>query len=197
MSVDEVVVAMRALERAFLIGVEGVTEVWLVRHGDVYAQLDEPEDPPLSSLGRAQASRLAARLRQVKIDAVYASPLRRALETARAFHEEPQIDARLIEVQADFTGGRVQVMEAPDQVVARMQASVRDAVAAHPGERIVMVGHGLAILNYLCAVLRLEPGSLRLYPGYTSISVVRMKDGQAMAGSLFDVAHLEGLGSAS
>jgi hypothetical protein len=28
--------AMRSLEAAFLIGVEGVTVIWLVRHGDCY-----------------------------------------------------------------------------------------------------------------------------------------------------------------
>jgi hypothetical protein len=33
--------AMRALEAAFLIGVEGVTEVWLVRHGDCYDGMAE------------------------------------------------------------------------------------------------------------------------------------------------------------
>ena len=44
--------AMRSLEAAFLIGVEGVTEIWLVRHGDCYENMAEGPDPPLSALGR-------------------------------------------------------------------------------------------------------------------------------------------------
>jgi hypothetical protein len=43
---------MRSLQQAYLIGVEGVTEVWLVRHADVYDQREVVSDPPLSPLGR-------------------------------------------------------------------------------------------------------------------------------------------------
>ena len=53
-----------------------------------------------------------------------------------------------------------------------------------------MVTHGIAILNYLCDVLQLAPGTLRLFPDFTSISVVRVKGDRRMAGSLCDVAHL-------
>jgi len=41
--------AMRSLEAAFLIGVDGVTEIWLVRHGDCYEDMAEGADPPLPS----------------------------------------------------------------------------------------------------------------------------------------------------
>jgi hypothetical protein len=33
-SPEQLTRAMRSLEAAFLIGVEGVTEIWLIRHGD-------------------------------------------------------------------------------------------------------------------------------------------------------------------
>jgi hypothetical protein len=57
-----------------------------------------------------------------------------------------------------------------------------------------MVGHGVAILHYLCDVMRLQPGTLRLLPYYTSINVVRVKDERRMVGALADTAHLEGMG---
>jgi probable phosphoglycerate mutase len=75
--------AMRSLEAAFLIGVEGVTEVWLVRHADCYEGMSEGADPPLSPLGRQQAELLAKRVRRLNVAAIYSSPYRRALETAR------------------------------------------------------------------------------------------------------------------
>src|SRR5207245_10645710 len=74
--------AMRSLEAAFLIGLEGVTEVWLVRHADCYRDMATADDPPLSALGRGQAQRLAARVKRLNVAAVYSSPFRRALETA-------------------------------------------------------------------------------------------------------------------
>src|SRR5438094_4711985 len=89
--------AMRSLEALFLIGVEGVTELWLVRHADCYRDMTEADDPPLSSLGRDQAQRLAERVRHAKPAAVYSSPYRRAMETARAITDDVRIDNRLIE----------------------------------------------------------------------------------------------------
>src|ERR1700737_869194 len=89
--------AMRSLEAAFLIGVEGVTEIWLVRHADCYQDMSDGADAALSALGRKQATLLAKRARELKPAAVYSSPFRRALETARAIADDVRVDARLIE----------------------------------------------------------------------------------------------------
>lgn len=183
--------AMRSIEAAFLIDVPGTTEVWLVRHGDCYEGMSAQADPPLSSTGRAQAGRLAERLRRVRYDALYASPLRRALETAHAIGSEVRVDDRLREVETDVSDGRVEVAEAPATVLDRIRPAVADAVAAHPGGRVIMVGHALSILSYVCDVLRLEAGTLRLLPYYTSVNVVRVLGDRRMVGSLADVAHLE------
>jgi 2,3-bisphosphoglycerate-dependent phosphoglycerate mutase len=188
---DDITRAMHSLERAYLIGVDGVTEVWLVRHADVYETLDDLDDPGLSPRGREQARRLAERVRLVGVTAVYASPQRRALETAQALAQDVRVDPRLAEARAHFTGGRLAVQERHETVVERIRAAVEEAVSAHPGGRVVMVGHGIAILNFLCDVLQLAPGTLRLFPACASISVVRVKAGRRAAGALCDVAHLE------
>jgi probable phosphoglycerate mutase len=59
-------------------------ELMLIRHGlPVRRELDTGRaDPELSEAGQAQAHHLAAYLSTERIDAVYSSPLRRALETA-------------------------------------------------------------------------------------------------------------------
>lgn len=183
--------AMRSIEAAFLIGVPGTTEVWLVRHGDCYDDVPGTGDPSLSPRGREQAAKLADRLNRIGYDALYASPLRRALETALSVTSEFQLDDRLVEVRTTLEDGRVEVAEQPEQVLARISAAVSDAVATYPGGRVIMVGHGVAILGYLCDVLRLEFGSLRVLPYYTSISTVRVLGERRMVGSLADVAHLE------
>jgi len=181
---------MRSLRHAYLIDVEGVTEIWLVRHADVYDGLEGVPDPPLSRLGVDQAARLARRLQQLEIRAVYSSPHQRALQTAEALSDRIAIEPRLAEARAHYAAGKVQIQESPLAVIQRMQEAVDAAVAAHSGGRVVMVTHGIAILNYLCDVLQLAPGTLRLFPDFTSISVVRVKGDRRMAGSLCDVAHL-------
>lgn len=187
----DVLKALRSLEEAYLIGVEGVTEVWLVRHADVYDTLEDVEDPGLTARGREQAKRLAERLRRIEFAAVYSSPTRRARQTAEGLADEIHIDARLLEAQASFTGGMLSIDETPESIVARMSQAIDEAVASHPASRIVIVSHGIAIINYLGHVLQLDPGVLRLYPPYTGVSIIRVKDGQRVAGTLFDVAHLE------
>jgi 2,3-bisphosphoglycerate-dependent phosphoglycerate mutase len=184
--------AMRSMEAAFLVGVPGATEVWLVRHGDCYDGIaSDAEDPPLSEQGRDQARRLAGRINRLGYDAVYASPLRRARETARAITPDVRLDERLVEVTVEVSNGHVEFVEDPGQVLQRMRAAVAEAVAAHAGGRVIMVGHGVSILNYLCDVLRLDFGTLRLLPYYTSVNVVRVLGDRRMVGSLADVAHLE------
>ncbi len=187
--------AMRSIEAAFLVDANGATlpgaaEVWLVRHGDCYDG-NTNEDPALSPRGREQARRLAERLRRLDVAAVYVSPMRRALETAAAFASDVHVEERLVEVETALEDGYVRPAELPDQVLERMQAAVSDAVMAHPGGRVVMVGHALSIICYLCDVLRVEFGTFRLLPYYTSVNIVRVLGDRRMVGSLGDVAHLE------
>jgi probable phosphoglycerate mutase len=192
-SPGQLTAAMRSIEAAFLIGVEGTTEVWLVRHADCYDELaDEDADPPLSPRGREQAQRLSERLARLGFDAVYSSPARRALETARSITSEIHVDERLVEIATELEDGHIEVSESPESAVQRMRQAVEDGVAAHTGGRVVLVGHGVAIMAYLCDVLRLEFGALRLLPYYTSVNVVRLLRDRRMVGSLADVAHLEG-----
>lgn len=189
---EHVARAMRSLEAIFLIGVEGVTEIWLVRHADCYRDIVEVDDPPLSALGREQAQRLAARVRRATPAAVYASPYRRAMETARAITDDVRVDQRLVEMALDVgEDGSLDFKEAPDAAASRMRAVIDDIVAEHEGQRVVVVSHGAAIIACLGDVMRLEPGQLRLLPYYTSVSVVRVLGDRRMVGGLCDVAHLE------
>jgi probable phosphoglycerate mutase len=89
---DEAAAARRPspLERAFLMGMPGVGELLLVRHGQQLAPTGlrptraQWTDPPLSELGRRQAEVLGDALASEPIAAVYASPLQRAKDTGAA-----------------------------------------------------------------------------------------------------------------
>lgn len=184
--------AMESLEKTFLIGVEGVTEIWLVRHADCYQGLSTTDDPPLSTLGRQQAARLAERVRRVRHAAVYSSPYRRAVETARAITSDVRQDKRLIEMELTVgEDGSFNFTEDTDAVIARMRATVDEIAAQHTGHRVVVVSHGAAIMAYLGDVLELDQGRLRALPYYTSVSIVRILGDQRAMGTFGDVAHLE------
>ena len=184
--------AMQHLEALFLIGVEGVTEVWLVRHADCYFEMTDSSDPPLSSIGRDQAERLARRMQGVEHAAVYSSPYQRAIETAKAIGYDVRVDDRLVEMALEVNDdGSLDFRELPADVVGRMTAAVDEMISRHPGERVVAVSHGAAIMAYITNVLHLDPGQLRMYPYFTSISVVRASGDRRMLGALGDVAHLE------
>jgi phosphoserine phosphatase len=64
------------------------TQILLVRHGESEwnhsRRYAGQQDVPLSELGKEQADRLAERLKDEGLGAIYASPLRRARDTAEA-----------------------------------------------------------------------------------------------------------------
>jgi 2,3-bisphosphoglycerate-dependent phosphoglycerate mutase len=195
---------MRRVEQAFLFGVPGTTEAWLIRHGDCYQDMAETADPPLSSLGREQARRVGERVRQAGITAIYSSDSRRAVETAAAISDEVVMDSRLREIENDPTAAVQLILnrhqsftESAEAVAKRMGEAIDEAAAAHPGGRIAIVTHGVAILSYVGGLMGLEiPAGLRLMPYYTSVSVIRVNLGldRRMVSSLVDATHLAGMG---
>ena len=82
--------ASNAFNEAFLTGIEGKTELVLVRHGQQSvpnlpnAKLGDSVDAPLSDLGREQARLVGQRFATERVDAVYASTMRRAFDTGAA-----------------------------------------------------------------------------------------------------------------
>jgi broad specificity phosphatase PhoE len=214
-----------SLDKAFgrLFALEGVeaTELYLVRHGQTDYEAardgDDPTDPPLTNAGRAQAMRLAMRLRDLPIDALYASTMRRALETAAyiaASRDLPieRADA-LREVRFDPTFARaagtngalsaelaqrfllspkwdaLPGFEPSRQFRSRVIQAIEAIVARHPGQRVVVVAHGGVINAYLSMVLGIQRDMFFL-PTHTSVSSVRVLHDMYAVRSLNDATHL-------
>ena len=162
----------------------------LVRHGEtagnVQRTLQGPDDP-LSERGRRQARALAEHLaRREDIVAMYASPLTRALDTARAIQHKTGISAVLREALAEIdVGGAAGLTyegwaeRFPDQarqfredglgytwpggengwdIAARTAAETDRIVEAHRRESgaVILVSHGGA-LAWIVARLLGEP----------------------------------------
>jgi probable phosphoglycerate mutase len=148
-----------------------VTKIYLVRHGatdwNVNKRAQGQADVPMNTLGYEQAEESAERLESEGIDAVYASDLQRASETAKAIARrhglEVQLDERLREIdQGQWTGltptdiarrwpdqwGMTRHYtarpggETPHHVRERALAALADIVRAHPDEEVVVCSHG-------------------------------------------------------
>lgn len=183
---------------------DDVTELLLVRHGrsaDVVPGTAEARDPGLHPEGERQVLALAERLHSKRIDAVYASHLRRAIDTARALAEprglDVMVDPDLEEVRlGQWSGGEFRRRAAArdpewvawsrtgrwdgipggegDDVFRGRVTTVIDAIAArHQGQTVAVVVHGGVINAYLAAVLGIER-TIWLSVENTSISAVHV-----------------------
>jgi len=160
-------------------GGSAVTSLVLVRHGETPGNRDrrfQTYDTPLSEVGRVQAGRVAARLiGGPGIDALYASDLARAVETASLIGARvglaPVLLATLRELdvgdwkgrlhadaEAEYPGGwkgwiadggaaRLPGPEGEclDDLVVRAIACLETIMARHRGERVALVSHGLTL----------------------------------------------------
>ena len=148
-----------------------MSKIFLVRHGatdwNIYKRAQGQADVPMTTLGYEQAEQAAERLEDERIDAVYASDLQRASETAKAIARrkglEVILDERLREIdQGEWTGltsdeicarwpdkwGMARHFtarpggESPHQVRERALAALEDIVRAHPDGQVVVCSHG-------------------------------------------------------
>ena len=140
-----------------------MTTILLARHGETdwnrEGRWQGWADPPLNATGRAQARELAEQLRSTPFDAVYSSDLQRARETADILaepHGVPVVvdrDLREIdigswsgltraEIAERFPDGVRPDGETHEQQAARVRAAVSRIARDHPGERVLIVGHG-------------------------------------------------------
>jgi len=142
-----------------------VTRISLVRHGqtdwNLAKRIQGSSDIPLNDTGRAQAEATAAAMAGGGYDAIYASPLGRATETAEIIASHTGLDSPLpLPEVAERNYGEAEGMtgaeilerwpegtpvpgrETRDAVVARALPALIELGEKHPGESIVVVSHG-------------------------------------------------------
>jgi alpha-ribazole phosphatase/probable phosphoglycerate mutase len=179
------------------------TEIWLVRHGEtdwnVAWRIQGHTDIPLNEHGREQARQLADTLAAEKFDALYASDLGRAQETARilgaAVHlpvqTEPllreichgewegkiadqDIDVQLGMLYADPQNAHAPGGETLQQVAERTARALDDISSRHSGERILLVSHGVSLATIICQAEKIPlTQARRVRPENCAARVVR------------------------
>lgn len=189
---------------------------WNLR-GLVQGQTDEP----LDDKGRDQARRLGQRLAGMGLTALHSSDLSRAAETAAlvgaATNLAPQLSAAWRELNLGAAEGRPRAealgdhadmasaaalsqgplaegAETWEQVQARVLPALTAMLAAHPGERVLLVGHGGSLKVLLSHLLGLDRAMVpRLsVGGNTGLSIVEFHHGEPRLVLLNDQSHLAG-----
>ncbi|MDD4075638.1 MAG: histidine phosphatase family protein [Eubacteriales bacterium] len=195
----------------------------LARHGqtewNTRFRVQGRTDIPLNDMGRAQARALAERLDCMKIDAVYASPLERACESARCITERQKcpliVDERLIE--RDFGAWEGAIMpelsktqpalwdiwvktpescpipgaETVQEVYARSMDFAAEALARHPDGNIVMISHANPVKLILCHYLQASPNCMhRIRTDNCSYSEIRRKEDDYVVSALNETYFL-------
>ncbi len=197
-------------------------ELLLIRHAlPVRRELvSGAADPELSADGRAQAQHVATYLSSEHLDAIYASPLRRAHETALAIDAHHAVNVETCDGVAEFdrlspdyipteelkaaNDPRYHAMiageydtdeETSTEFRDRAISSIEELVDAHPAERIAVVCHGGVINAYLGHVLGLYGPRGFFYPNYTSINrVAAARGGTRTIVTINETSHLRGTG---
>ncbi|MBP1560891.1 MAG: histidine phosphatase family protein [Oscillospiraceae bacterium] len=157
-------------------------KIYFVRHaeamGNVLEFFQGRTDCEISEKGAKQLECLAERFKDIPIEAIYSSPLKRTMSTAEAvnkYHGLPIItDERLMEIDGGEWEGKpwaelpklypkeydlwqnrmydfyTEKGEKMTEVFERMKTAVADIAAQNVGKTIAVVSHGCALRNYLC-----------------------------------------------
>lgn len=169
------------------------TRIFLVRHGATVLSAEDrfagSINVPLSDVGREQARRLAIRLAGEKICAVYASPLDRAMDTARIVAAPHLIEVESSDGLREISHGRWEQMtrlevdeKYPEEaaawnadpytfaplggesglaVTARSLPVLIQIVRSHPAGTVLVVSHKATIRLLLSSLLGFDPRRYR------------------------------------
>jgi len=163
-----------------------MTTIMLVRHGETDWNVEEifrgQMDVPLNETGTSQAKLLAEYLKDIQIEAIYSSPLKRALRTAEIIAGYHRVKVEISDGLTDFNYGEWQGLsretvkerypgfydawlnnqlvkvpggESLDNVRARSLSLVKQVVAKYKGI-VALVSHRVTNKVLICALLGLD-----------------------------------------
>lgn len=196
----------------------------LVRHGETAWNAEHrvqgQADIPLSESGKKQAELAAIALQHQKVEAIYSSPLQRALATAteiNRFHHLPiETLAGLKELNTgelsglfasdiavkypdffrvwttDAASTRMPSGESLPELQQRAWDSIQSIVNHHDGRNVVVVSHFFVIASLFCRALAISLSEFRRFAiRAASISILDFSASKAELVSVNDTAHLE------
>lgn len=200
-----------------------MVKVILIRHGETDWNKQQVFrgriDVALNEVGLAQAKAVVTSLKDVQIDAIYSSPLSRALETAKILAGNRNIEVMLEEGFIDIDFGKWQGLshqkvkekhkdlyemwlaepqmvtfpegENLQKVLTRSMKALEKVIKNHPGETVAVVSHRVSNKVLLCSVLGLDLSHFWYIKQDTcAINRFEYKNGRFYLTLLNDICHL-------
>ena len=200
-----------------------MVKVILIRHGETDWNREQifrgRIDVALNETGLAQAGAVQESLRDVQIDKIYSSPLKRAFETASVLEENRGLEVEIEEGFIDIDFGEWQGLshekvkekykkpyeawlaepqkvvfpdgESLEDVDKRSMKALEKVIENHPEETLAIVSHRVLNKVLLCAILGLELSHFWYIKQDTcTINRFEYKDGKYYLTLLNDTCHL-------
>lgn len=175
--------------------------LFVVRHGETKANEKGieagPLDYPLNKKGVKEVSFIAKTLSDVKVKAVFSSPVFRAVQTARILARPHKLKVRALEelteakVKPEFVGkqGRHHILENPDAYLEtndellKRTAKAMDIIKREGSGNVIVVSHGDVITAMFEDIVERKVSTERYYvlhPDPASLSVVDVRNRPAL-----------------
>jgi len=197
------------------------TKLMLIRHGASDWNLKRRycgfADRPLAAKGKKQAKRFRKRIKCLKVDAVYSSDRKRALQTAgiafagakikkmpglREMHfgifegmTFKEIMKKYPKIHKEWLNDPFSVTipkgERLDALRKRVANAIKKIIRDNPNKTVAVVFHGGAISAYITAILK-SKDFWKHIPGPTGVCTLEYKGGKFNIITLNDTSHLNG-----
>lgn len=178
--------------------------ITFIRHGQAAVE-EDPDDPPLTTLGRLQARRIGERMAGMTYAHLYCSDLRRARDTAAQIARHHPETPRTVTPDLNETSHEHWALPAAaikpahrphlEQEIDALQRFINHVHHHHRhGEHLIVVAHGNLIRTLIPLMAGREPYAcvpMEIY--HTAVSVVQMSLGGPTCALLLAncTAHLQ------
>jgi phosphoserine phosphatase len=201
-----------------------MTTFLLIRHGETEWNREKVyrgrKDIPLSENGRAQARHLAAALREEKMEAIYASPLSRAMETAAAIAASRSLDIVPCDGLVDMSFGEWEGLSVDEArardpqayaiwendpadfvppggeslaaIRSRIAETLGELVQKHPSGTVALVTHRVVCKLMICEVLGLENAAFwKIQQDVCCLNAFTVSNGRYVLVRMNETCHLQ------
>lgn len=207
-----------------------MSKIYIVRHGETEWNKENRSqgcgnDIPLSNIGKAQASLVAQRLKEEKIDLFFSSTLKRASETANIIAKK---HGKTVEECSDLMEFRMgcwegltyndivnkypevfslwkespHLVKIPDaetliELKERSLKKFMEIIRNNEDKNILVVSHGITAKVIICSLMGIDLSNLhKIRQDNTAINMFEYKDGNFQTLLLNDTCHLRNLSMA-
>ena len=203
-----------------------MTRFILMRHGQTQWNREERvrgrADLALDETGKRQAEAAALRLKEEHAVAVYCSPVRRAVQTAKIVGEKLSLPVQPLEGLIDLDFGSFEGLsgeeatkqypelyrlwlQRPEQVRfpggegledvrQRFMPAVEQLAAKHQDQAVILVSHKVVCQLLMCAMLGLDNSHFwQVRQDVNAINIFELRDNAPLIISVNDTCHLKNL----